>query len=479
MLTTGVLAAAIDSLHPGAEADRDAATCARCVPGAPRVDLLEELSRCEFAPHEPASRTADSLTRPRAAQKSWRSSRRSGATFRMPSTWATGSWSAIPWKDAGTGPRSTSAALYVDQKPADDQSAERARSFGFKVYPTIAEALRRGGPKLAVDGVLIIGEHGDYPRNEKGQILYPRYEFFREVADVFEADGRAVPVFNDKHLSYSFAKAKEMVDTSRRLGFPFLAGSSLPVTWRLPPVELPLGCEIDDALWSASAAPTRWISTRWKPCSACSSAAGAAKPASSACSSSTATPSGRPATKDGGRRSCSSRRCPGPTRFQGLTRRRRPDPEPRRRRASSAAWLAIPRPTSSTMPTAPAPPCSCSTAPWPITPSPRGFASPARVVSTQFLLPPIPNVAYSACLMHKVEEMIESGRAPYPVERTLLVSGVLESCLESRLQENRRLETPHLDVHYSPPAIVAILPDLTLRSYKLNLTRGIRDLRYG
>src|SRR6202007_1816200 len=55
-------------------------------------------------------------------------------------------------------------------------------------------------------------------------------------------------VFNDKHLSFSFPKAKEMVDTSKRLKFPFLAGSSLPVTWRLPTVGLPLGCVIDDAL---------------------------------------------------------------------------------------------------------------------------------------------------------------------------------------------------------------------------------------
>jgi hypothetical protein len=138
--------------------------------------------------------------------------------------------------------------LYVDQKPKDDQSAERAKSFGFKVYPTIAEALRCGGDKLAVDGVLIIGEHGDYPRNDKGQILYPRFEFFRQAVDVFEADGRSVPVFNDKHLSYSFDKAKTMVSTARRLGFPFLAGSSLPVTWRRPSVDLPKGAEVEDAL---------------------------------------------------------------------------------------------------------------------------------------------------------------------------------------------------------------------------------------
>ena len=95
---------------------------------------------------------------------------------------------------------------------------------------------------------LIIAEHGDYPRNEKGQILYPRYEFFKQCVDVFEKDGRAVPVYNDKHLSWSFEKAKWMVDASKRLKFPMLAGSSLPVTWRLPNLELPLGCEIEEAL---------------------------------------------------------------------------------------------------------------------------------------------------------------------------------------------------------------------------------------
>ena len=78
----------------------------------------------------------------------------------------------------------------------------------------------------------------------------------------------------------------------------------------------------------------------------------------------------------------------------------------------------------------------------------RGMSEP---LSCQFLLPPNPNVAYSACLMHQVETMIESGRAPYPVERTLLVSGVLESCLDSKLQAHRRLDTPHLAVRYQPP----------------------------
>ncbi|MFN9976337.1 MAG: hypothetical protein ACK58T_41205, partial [Phycisphaerae bacterium] len=92
-------------------------------------------------------------------------------------------------------------SLYVDQKPEGDLSAQRAKDHGFTVYPTIAEALRRGGSQLAVDGVVIIAEHGNYPSNAKGQIQYPRYEFFQEAVRVFEKDGRSVPVFNDKHLS--------------------------------------------------------------------------------------------------------------------------------------------------------------------------------------------------------------------------------------------------------------------------------------
>src|SRR5262249_41876890 len=82
----------------------------------------------------------------------------------------------------------------------------------------------------------------------KGQMQYPRYEFFQQCVDVFDRDGRSVPIFNDKHLSYSFEKASKMVAAGKRLGFAMLAGSSLPVTWRLPSVELPLDCAIDEAL---------------------------------------------------------------------------------------------------------------------------------------------------------------------------------------------------------------------------------------
>lgn len=140
-------------------------------------------------------------------------------------------------------------SLYVDQTPADDLSRERAQRFpAMKIYPTIAEALTLGGSKLAVDGVVIVGEHGDYPKTPKGQVQYPRYRFFQETVKVFRDSGRSVPVFNDKHLSWNWTWAKEMYDTARSMGFPFLAGSSLPVTWRIPSVEMPTGAKVKEAL---------------------------------------------------------------------------------------------------------------------------------------------------------------------------------------------------------------------------------------
>src|SRR6266851_2391781 len=116
-------------------------------------------------------------------------------------------------------------SLYVDQRGDDDLSGDRAERFpAMKLYPTLADALTRGTSKLAVDGVLLIGEHGKYPTNEKGQRLYPRYEFFQEIVAVFRASGRTAPIFNDKHLSWRWDWAREMYDISREMGFAFMAG---------------------------------------------------------------------------------------------------------------------------------------------------------------------------------------------------------------------------------------------------------------
>ena len=143
------------------------------------------------------------------------------------------------WQGAHHRPPLDLVSLYIDQFPSGDLSREREQRHGVRIYPSVAEALTLGGSKLAVEGVLIIGEHGKYPRNARGQTLYPRYKFFKQVVKVFEESGRSVPVFNDKHLSTDWNEAVEMVEDARRLGFAFLAGSSLPVTWRIPSVEIP------------------------------------------------------------------------------------------------------------------------------------------------------------------------------------------------------------------------------------------------
>lgn len=138
-------------------------------------------------------------------------------------------------------------SLYVDQFPESDLSREReSRHDDLRIYPTIAEALTLGGNELDVDGVVLIAEHGVYPKNEQGQTLYPRYEFFQQTVDVFRNSGRSVPVFCDKHLSWNWEWAQEMVAISRELDFPFMAGSSVPISRRVPSVDLPWGAKTEE-----------------------------------------------------------------------------------------------------------------------------------------------------------------------------------------------------------------------------------------
>ncbi len=152
------------------------------------------------------------------------------------------------WGGQWLAPEVDLVAIYVDHFQKNDLARARSKKYGIPIFPSIADALTMGTGKLAVDGVVIIGEHGDYPRNEKGQVLYPRYEFFKQVVKVFETSGRSVPVFNDKHLSTEWAKCAEMVADSKRLNFPFLAGSSLPVTRRLPAVDVPWGSPLVESV---------------------------------------------------------------------------------------------------------------------------------------------------------------------------------------------------------------------------------------
>lgn len=139
-------------------------------------------------------------------------------------------------------------SFYADQFPEKDMARDVARRYGIPIYKTIPEALCCGGKALAVDAVLSIGEHGDYPFNELEQHLYPRKEFFDQIANVIEAAGRGIPVFNDKHLSYRWDWAKEMYDRSKKLGISLMAGSSVPLAQRTPALELALDAKIVEAL---------------------------------------------------------------------------------------------------------------------------------------------------------------------------------------------------------------------------------------
>jgi hypothetical protein len=139
-------------------------------------------------------------------------------------------------------------SMYTDQVPKNDLSRGLAAKHDVKIYPTVRDTLTLGGNKLAVDAVVLIGEHGDYPENEKGQKLYPRHRLYQQIVDVFRASGRSVPVYCDKHFSTDWAQAKQMYDEARELRFPLMAGSSLPVSWRRPPLELDMRAPVEHAV---------------------------------------------------------------------------------------------------------------------------------------------------------------------------------------------------------------------------------------
>ena len=342
-------------------------------------------------------------------------------------------------------------SAYVDQQPEGDLSKRRSDEFGFKIYPTVAEALRCGGQKLAVDCVLLIGEHGRYPTNSIGQKQYPRYELFSQIVKVFKEDGRTTPVFNDKHLSWKFEWAKEMVETARAMNFPLLAGSSLPMTWRMPAIDLPYGAEVEeimgvafgavdiydfhalemmqsmaerrkggeagvaaihalrgDAFWKALAAGS-WSSGGWLP------------GLFEACLSRSQT-----LAQD----EISSHRYPSVEQMKAWVK------DPVCYRIEYADGL------KATM--------------LQLNGLVRDFTFAAKLkdqaepLSALFYLPDNPNVVYSAALMSKAEEMFLTGKAPYPADRTLLTSGMVAAALQS-LADGKRLETPHLAVRYLAP----------------------------
>jgi hypothetical protein len=330
-----------------------------------------------------------------------------------------------------------------------DLSAGRAKEFGFRLCRNIPEALRVGGTELAVDAVLSVVDRGEYPRNHKGQILYPRYDFFQQCVQVFEEEGRALPYFNHDSLSFSFHQAESMVATAERLKFPLMSGSSLPVTWRLPDIDIPFGAQIQDAVMVCPYQGMEFDALEAMQCmlerrkggetgvkavqllegddvwAAGESGRWSKEVLSSALSRSDA-PLGL-TLMDGRQQDMAN---------SGALPQVVKDP--------AAFCIEYNDGTHATL--------------LVLDGADRDFTFSARVaghgfIATQFFRSPVPNVAYSASLTAKIEQMFVSGTAPHPVRRTLLTSGILEAAMTSKYRLNQRLETPQLAaVKYQPPS---------------------------
>ncbi len=343
-------------------------------------------------------------------------------------------------------------AVYVDQQPDNDLSRRRSQEFDFPIYPSIGEALRCGGKELAVDAVLVIGEHGDYPRNEIGQKLYPRYEFFKQVVKVFQQEKKTVPVFNDKHLSWKWEWAKEMAETAREMKFPFLAGSSLPVTWRMPAIDMPYGAGVDEVMCVAMGGLDSYDFHALEVIQCMAE------------------------RRRGGETGVASMHAlKGDSVWQamksGSWQKGGWDPELFHACLCRSQTLAQPESFSHRYPT------QEQMQAWVKDPIAfrfeyrdglkatmllmnglvGDFTFAARLqgqeepLSTLFYLPPNPNVVYSAALMAKVEETFVTGKAAYPVERTLLTSGLVEAGMKSLAAGQKQLDTSHLQVRYQAP----------------------------
>jgi hypothetical protein len=341
-------------------------------------------------------------------------------------------------------------SLYIDQFPREELARGIAKRHGVPLATTIPEALTLGTSKLAVDGVVIIGEHGRYPRNAKGQVQYPRYAFFKEVMKIFEASGRSVPVFNDKHLSTRWDECAEMVADSKRLGFPFLAGSSLPVTRRLPAVDMPWGAPLLESVCVGYGGIDSYDFHGLETAQCMSE------------------------RRKGGEVGIKS--------VQALRGSKMWDRVASAETTRALLLAALSR--SHTLPVEDGYPTDRLSFEWARRVFPEALAYFIEhldgFATTLFMMPVIQDFTYAgrisgtneviSCQMYlpmpgrgastadffnplirHIERMIVEGQAPYPVERTLLTSGMTLSAVESIHRGGERVETPAMAVRYESP----------------------------
>jgi hypothetical protein len=345
------------------------------------------------------------------------------------------------------------ASLFIEQTPANDLGRDKARRHGVRLSASVADALMLGTGKVAVDGVLLIAEHGDYPFNPKLQKLYPRGRLFREVLDVLKTFGVSVPIFIDKHLSHDTEEAFRMVDAAKAAKVPLMAGSSLPVTWRLPELEVPLGLTWKEAV-VASRGEVEIFGFHALESLQCMVERRDRKGHSQgvkavACYQGSAVWEAREKglwSNDLLQAALSRSHTLNPGDIRQNTKDFTP---PSGRPSFLAEPIAF------------------------VVDYVDGFRGTALILnghvddttmglridrdrepiaSTLFYLPAPPGARFFDALVLRIEDFLRTGRSPYPLERTLLTGGMLDALLSSRLIDGRWIETPNLAaIDYVPP----------------------------
>ena len=328
-------------------------------------------------------------------------------------------------------------SFYRDQSPAGDMTDEVSKRFGIPVYKSIQEALCLGGDQLAVDAVLSIGEHGSYPRTELGQTMYPRKRFLDQILQVMKDSRRFVPVFSDKHLSYRWDWALEMADSCKQLGVPLLAGSSVPLAERRPNIEVPRGSVITEAV-SIHGGPLE--SYDFHALEVLQSMVEARR------GGETGVKQVRffdaEAVRANARKGYWSRGLVAaamkaelgymPENLGAIKGEDEIEPHAIQLTYNDGLKATVLR-------------AGKDSTRWNFSCSLKQQQNP---MATAFNVGPWQNRNLFKALSHAIQHHFRSGRAPYPVERTLLVSGVLAAAMQARQQESGILPTPHLAISY-------------------------------
>jgi len=337
----------------------------------------------------------------------------------------------FPTDDGLLKPRVDIASMYIDQFPDADIGRSIAAEHDVPIFPSIVKALTLGGNELAVDGVLLIGEHGDYAWNEKEQHLFPRKYFMEQICGVLATSGCAVPIFNDKHLSYNWYDATWMYARAKQLGAPFMAGSSLPLGWRNPWLEYELETPVEEAIAIGFSGLDIYgfHTLETLQCMVERRVGGETGVAAVTCLEGDVV---WQASKDGlwSRELAEAACAPIENKPAGSMEEHCKNPALfliEYRDGLRGAVLML-----------------------------NGYVTDLAyagrvgdvIQGTEFYLQNGEPHAHFSYLALNIEEMFVTGIPTYPVERTLLTSGVLEAALDSRYQGYVCLETPHLDIAY-------------------------------